>query len=482
MRRSLVAVACFALVGCGRKVPVPPAGEEAGAAAPSASVASYPPRCSELTPGASFTIGERGPAPKAVAGEDPHEDDDLAPRPFAVELGSATAYGAGFAVGASRVQQGGQRALIALVPRDAGSGRLLELGAVHGTAEPPRVAGRGEQLVAVVPDSDAGGGTLRLATIRDVAGHADVVWGAEHSVGRDDSEAFDVDIGASRAVVVWDRYDKARRASGIELSTFDPAVPSTATPARLVSGRDADAEGPRVVRRPGGFWLAWVTRTPQPRTLPRRAPAGASASPPDDPPEPVQDGGPRGLVLVPLDENGSPTAAPLSVAPRDAHVVVYDLATAPGGEAWLVWRDDAGGVGVENPSATLARVGLDGTVSKSRIEDADLDVGGPTLLTLETESGGQYGWLALDAAAEATKLGALGDNLQVLDSLAPEAWLAGATALARSGDALLVARPRGLAIELGALRCQRGAFVPAPVVAAAPGAPAAPAPSAEPGR
>ncbi len=260
------AVFSTVLVGvtaCKRSAPPPVPPVEAPA--PSAQ-SKAPPRCTESHPGKSFTVGERS---SGAPDSGPDDDDDGADQPalpFAVELGRALSFGDGFAVSALSTQAGATRAFVALVGQDGGSGKLAELGKLHADPDPPELAAYERDLVALVHDTDAGGELLRLAAIRPGSGAPDVVLGAEIAESRDESRAADVELGAERGVAIWDEWSGSVRHGVIYTSSFARTDVSNVTKKRVVSSADEDAEAPRLVRRPGGFWAAWLSR-PLPTTL-----------------------------------------------------------------------------------------------------------------------------------------------------------------------------------------------------------------------
>jgi hypothetical protein len=433
--------------GCRRDVPEPPTEPSATAPAAAPPVAS---RCSEA-PG-SFSIGDRG----SLA--DPDGGDDVA-LPFAVEVGGSVPYAGGFAVAALRAERGGTGAVVALIGRSGAADRLVELGRTFGDAEPPRLAARGDTLIAAVPDHDAGSKTLRLAAIRD-----GVTWGAEISQGRDESQVFDVELGAKRGVLVWDEWDKQAGQGVVRLVSFEPGNLGAATRARTLTPEGDDAEAPVLAPRPGGFWLAWISRQPpeRPKQKPKHKatkPDPAANEPPAD--DPVVDLGRRWLRLAPLDENGALSAEPRDVTGRQTHVLVFDLAPLPDGGALLAWRDDASSPGVEAGAIHLARIGPDGALGAFVIEDEKIGAGVPSLLVDSTAPAGAAPvWLALDSVTDATRLVALGKDGRMLDVLNDEPAIGHAEPLSISGGRLLFSRPRGLAIELGSARCRPGAAAP----------------------
>ncbi|MBX3126960.1 MAG: hypothetical protein KF718_09600 [Polyangiaceae bacterium] len=442
------------LVACRSQRAEPPA-----EVAPADSVASSlpaAPRCRAVTPGVRFTMGQPSLRP-ADAGEE--EDEPAAPLPFAVELGGAVAHDGGFAVSALSAKGGGTTALVALVDGAGKGGRLVQLGATHGDVEPPRLAARGAAVVAVVPDSDAGGGRLRLARI-DV-GAASVTWGGELPEARDESHALDVELGPKRAVVVWDEVTKGERRGVIRVASFAADDPSNVTAARTLSSGDEDAEAPQLAPRPGGFWAAWLVRAAPPAVV--RAPAGKRAPSPataasDQPDPPVVELGRRRLRLVPLDENGARLGEPLDVTAPLSQVLVFDLASSAQGDALLAYRDEPTSPGVEAEVVRFARVLPGGSVEHHDLADAAVGAGVPSLLVdLAAPAAGQRLWLSLGSVTDVTRLGALDAAAKLLDRLDTEPALGAGEPIAARAGRLLVAEPKGLAMDLFVLGCERGA-------------------------
>src|SRR5580692_6820022 len=140
------------LTACKKKPPVvvpdPPLDDETVATAPppgpsaAPSAGPVPTRCHDVPQHKSFTIGEVAQA-KAPAEDDdaggPDQDDEV-PAPFSVELGPARADADGFLLSALRSTKGQAHALIAVLPTDASTGKLVDLGAVHGDPDPAQFA------------------------------------------------------------------------------------------------------------------------------------------------------------------------------------------------------------------------------------------------------------------------------------------------------------------------------------------------------
>jgi hypothetical protein len=447
LRSALAGVlATLAVAACRKSPPTSDSpGSTSASASPSATVVSA--GCREVTRGASFLVGEPGRTPRADDGEEPA-------LPFAVELGGATVYAGGFAVAALRGQGGGTDSVVALVNAEASSGRIVSLGPSHGDANAPLAAARGDQLVMVVPGSDAGGQTLRLARLEDPQGRAAVVWGSEVPVGRD-SQSFALELAEGAGLLVWDEVRKQHNV--IRGAVFDPRDLSKPVELLTLSRPSDDAETPRLVARPGGYWLAFLThRLPgakaPPKDLPRPLPSAE-----DDGPEELLDLGPRWLELMPLDTHGMANAPARIISPEHSHVLVFDLAPGPGGGALLTWRDDRTTPGVEGGSVNLALASVDGSVERSMVEDDESGGGIPLLVVDETAPPSDFrAWLGVSSGTDATRLGQLGPTGRLLGELNTDPTVRGADLLAARNGRLLLARPRGLAQELSVVRCQLG--------------------------
>jgi hypothetical protein len=471
-RRFATGVVLLALVlsGCKKKpndaAPPAPAASGSSVAGPAAAAG---PRC-RTTPVRSFSIGERAPPQSGGdAGEGEDDDQELA-LPFAVEIGSAVATPGGFAIAGLRSMAGGSGAFVAFFEVPSGSGRVVELGRTYGGADPPRLAAQGTRLVAVVPDHDASSGRLRLASIAAGASPPGVTWGGEISASRDQSAEFSVELGESRGVVVWDEFDKKHRRGTIRVSSFDAANVATVTEPRTISLETRDAEAPRLAPRPGGFWLAFSSRpsvAPDKRTPLAKAGPGASAKSPSDAgsDDSVVRVGQRGIDVVPLDANGSPTAEPRSVTLPRAHVMAFDIGAGVDGALLLAWRDDDTAPGVESGSVYMAKVMPDGSITRSVIEDDQGGAGVPSLVVdrqKPARAGAHPLWLALASVSDRTRLGALSHDGQLLDTLGSDPLLSNAEPLALRDGRLLLGRPRGMAVELSVIDCAPGpATVPA---------------------
>ncbi|MBK7581501.1 MAG: hypothetical protein IPI67_14990 [Myxococcales bacterium] len=459
----MLSAALLGFWGCKRRTP-----EVAPSAQPTPSAAPQPitPRCSEPHPGLSFTVGERKSVP-AAAGEADEDDDgvDQPALPFAVALGRGVAFGDGFAVSAISTVGKKTSAVVALIGKDGGSGRIATLAQLHADPDPPELSADGSDLIALLHDTDAGGELLRLAAIRPGSDKIDVVLGAEIAESRDESRAADLELGPERGVAVWDEWSRADKHGVVVSASFARADISNVTKKRIVSSPTEDAEAPRIVRRPGGFWAAWIARTIVPKSAlaPRMKPAAAPSAAPrpssgEEPPEPpLVQLGERYLSAVALDANGVALSEPKAVSVKHAHVLVFDLASGPDGSALLAWRDDDTAPGAEERRVYLGTLRADGSVERHVVEDEGVGVGAPALLIDAAAGavGGPLGWLTLASISDATRIGAVGPS-GLIDNLGTEPAIRSAELLAVARGRFLRARPNGLAMELSVVECKPG--------------------------
>jgi hypothetical protein len=277
-----------------------------------------------------------------------------------------------------------------------------------------------------VLEPDANGRSLRLARIAN----GTVTWGSTIHEQSGESQAFDIALGEKKGIVVWD--EDGPTASAIQVSTFDAANLSNATPPRAISRPSADAESPQLATRDGGYWLAYIARsggTPSPE-------AGYVA----------EEIGFRWVEIVMLDANGSPAGVARAATPKDGHVMVFDLASAPDGGALLVYRSD------DTPTGAAG-----GEVMRVLVHAANIDP--PAVLAKEDVGAGVPnvlpGWIAVLDAADVTRLAPLGRLGELAAPLNAEPDIGAGEPIAASGGRLLVARPTGQAVKLAVLDCKR---------------------------
>jgi hypothetical protein len=442
-------------------------------AAPSAGRGpAAPPRCAQLAP-EPFVIGDAPREQRNAAGAgggDGESADELAP--FAVEVGRGTTYAGGFAVGAQREAEGGTLAMVATLAADGTQGKLVRLARSRGDMDPPVVAGAGGAILAAMLEPNAGGRALKIARVE--GDH--VTWGAELSEGRDESLALDIAASGERAVIVWDDVTRDGKRSQVMLSSVDTGSLRSVTSPRPISHPKTDAEMPRVIARPGGYWLAYVARAEEPGQK-----RGAKEDDEEDTAAAGETIAHQWLEVAPLDETGAPTATPRAVTPKNGHVLAYDMTLGQDDGAIVAFRDDdtPSGSSGGRVSAVLVRLGgvgepravagVDrGERDPSAPPDADhgLGAGVPALLRGTADHGAgearavSPAWLAIANASGATQIAALDPKGELVDDLRAEPTLGRGEPIAALADALLVAHPAGKAMTLAVLRCATAPALP----------------------
>lgn len=430
MRRPLLLALCVAAaVGCRRSgsTGAAPSGSASAGASADAPPPAAPHRCELAPAGTWVTLGREA---------SPSGEEDLLP--FSVQVGSAAAHAGGFAVGALMPPAGGPATTaIISVDADTRASKTVALGAAHGDTEPPRVVSSPAGLFVAVLES---GGSRRSLRVARVDGEQ-VTWGPTFDQGRDESMAFDLAIGEPRSVAVWDDDAREPDRGAIRVATFATSELGAPTPTRTVTDKKTDAESPRVVARPGGFWLVYVARRPEPTDDDARYAAEEAAF--------------RWIEAVPLDHNGAATAPARRVTSEKGHALTFDVAPLDDDALAVVYRDDDTPSGAAGGAVLRVVVRPGGSSEPQVVTDKQVGVGAPTLLP--------GGWLAVADAAGATRVGLVAAD-GTTDLLLPEPAIGTGMPLAASGDRLLVARPRGTSVRLVAVACAR----PLPPAAAAP--------------
>lgn len=438
-----------------------------------------PPRCAEL--GAEpYVIGEpaaRKPAPRPSAAPSASVDgaglpalpranpldevldepeDELAP--FAVEIGRGALFEGGFAAGVRRDAEGGALSMVSTLGLDGKGGALIKLGRSRGDLDPPVVAGAGASVLAAVLEPNAGGRAIKIAKITG----AEVTWGVELSEGRDESLALDLASSGPRATVVWDDIGPDEKRSRIMLASFDVATLRSVTSARPVSSPKLDADTPRLIPRPGGYWLGYIARNEEKK---KPAPAAhGKDKPKKDAPRELDQGREEDdetgeivttswVELMPLDENAAPTAQARAITPKSGNALSFDLELGDDGAALVAWRDDDTPMGSSGGRISSAWVQLGGAIETHLLVEESLGAGVPDLLP---------GWLSVSGVSGATRLASVDGKGALTGPFAPELSLGQGEPIAATRDAVLIARPAGKAMRLSVVRCSAAAPAPAP--------------------
>ncbi len=387
-----------------------------------------PPRCAAFGPSEGVLVGPRAKA-----------TDDSGFEPFAAEVGRGTAVTDGFAVGVKHEIEGQMHGAVALVTERADRVQLLSLSRARGDVDAPVVVRQGEGWVAAMLEPNASGVALRLLRTRG----EELQWGAEIEQGRDESWGFDVAFGSEVGVVAWDDVTAKQERGVIMLATVAVESLEGGEDAREVSSDEVDAELPRVVPRPSGFWLAYLARSRK----------GAESDAGTEPEgrylaERIQ---PSWIELVPLDARGRPDGQPSAITSREGFAIAYDVAPASDGGLLVTWRDDDTPSGSHGGRVTSLHVSASGAGQEQTVAAEDVGAGVPTLLP---------GWVALHNGDAALQLAPVGPDGQLLAELRVEPLLEDGHLVAARADVLLVAHPAGRAVRLTSVRCDVGVKPP----------------------
>ena len=450
------------LAACKKKPPPPVAEPDPSAEIPEIVEVAPPPtrapgpvaaRCHELAQVGQFRIGEVAPSRSAPDDSDdagPDEDDEV-PAPFSVELGQARADVDGFAISALRSLKGESHALVALLDGDAGAGKLVDLGVVHGDPDPPLFAEHGKDLLIAASDADAGGGMLRVGLVKDARGAAQISWGPEISGVRRDS-TFALEVNGDHAVVAY----AAEAAGKIRVygALVDPSNLKQKLAPEPLSAVGADVDSPRLALRKGGYWLAVARSLDAPKVKPKPHPSEAGASrvgTPDavdsDAQDSLLDIGTRRIEVIKLDVQGKIASSPLIVTTSGARAMSFELAPASDGGAYVAFRDDDSTPGTDGGALQLVHVKADGTFEKVQLTGDDNGTGTPSLLVDSSDPTRIV--LAAPGENGATWFGRIGEH----STLSADSVVRGGDLIAARDGKLLLSRSKGTAAEFSLVQC-----------------------------
>jgi hypothetical protein len=434
-------------------------GRPAGSASVASEASAAPPAppaplvCNEQGASPALTVGQAQARPKPSDVDD--EDDQEVELPFSVDLGTARASADRFGVGGIQTRAGASYAFIALVDAKGGSGQSLELGRVFGEVDPPAVVAFGDRWLAVVADHDASSVVLRLFALAPPFDAPSLRRGAEVGSARRDAAEFALEASDKGALLAFTKLEKGR--GFIQLGNVDvEKLTLEGSPVTVQTSGEGEAESPRLARRAGGYFLAYIVRgaAPRPKVVPRKQELDGGV-------ENLLEEGPTAVEVVPLDTKGIAVGAPRRATPPGARVIAFDLAPAPDGGALLVYRDDRDGPGLDRSSAEAVQLRADGSLT-TRTWEVGESAGLPALLVDATPPAARP-WAWLFASSERVAgLAALTSDALGLGELMPEPRLSGAEVLAASGGRLLIGRARGGQRDLSVLECKVNPAAPKP--------------------
>jgi hypothetical protein len=293
------------------------------------------------------------------------------------------------------VRGDGQRRVQSVVRAglDLGDIRTFDVGDAFGDDPPPspRASG-GAVRVAVVEREKSDGGRMRVLRVVRLG---DGVGPTEATIVQqpDESTAYDVAWTAESGLAAWDEDAPANVDAGkigADRGFVKVQRIGDGSRPRVASPETTDAESPRLLARPGGFWLAWLARRPEEELYGVEGPG-----------EPREF---RWVEVLPLDARGEPAGPVRRVSPERGRAVAFELAMF-GNDLVVLVQDEA--AHREGAGARLVRY-----VIKDRLDFGDLVDGGVGHAIVDVvESGGKPRWLAWSDVAEHTHVVPLGDGL-----------------------------------------------------------------------
>lgn len=342
-------------------------------------------------------------------------------------------------VGIVHEDKGRRVGAIVRAPLDLANMAVLEVGPAVGDDPPPspRWDGDAAHVAYLVRHAGAPGlvnasRELRVARLEPAA-----IGALEGSASQqaDESTSFDVawpdraatDGGAPAAIAAWD--EDARIAPGRFLpdrGVVKVQLLAKGEKARVVSPDASDAESPRLLARPGGFWLAWLARHVEEQD------AGYAVE------SPAERSGFRFVELVALDARGELASAVRRITPEKGSATAFELARGEGGELVVLVQDET--ASREGAGARVVRHAvLDGGVESADMVDGGV---GQMVVDLVGSSGGASGrWLSW------TDLGERAFVLPLTPALSAEARASLEPSL--DGARLLAATPGAVYAVLG---------------------------------
>lgn len=414
---ALLASGVATLSGCSGCSRDPAAAADAGSANGSASAlgsASAPSVVAEVLPRCRV----EGPR-LALPGED-------------VVAGEAVLAPDALYLGVVRREGGKRLAGVVRASLDLSTSKMIELGPALGDDPPPTprlrgttpiVTGFARRAAADAGAGDAGlgimGATRRLEVAR-LEGSGLVV---ETTIAQqaDESLAYDLawpeGAAAGAGIVAWDEDAPPEVAAALgDRGIVKVQLLGAGTKARVASPEKSDAEAPRLLARPGGYWLAWLAR---------RAEATEDAGPHGNAEGPGERRAYRWVELVALDARGEATSPVRRISPEKGRVASFDLVRgATDAQVVVLVQDEA--ASAEGAGERMVRYVTDG----DKVDSADLLDGGigHSLADLLPASGPNR-WLAFVDPQEHAHLVPLGPTLRVAGANTTEPALDGARVL-----------------------------------------------------
>jgi hypothetical protein len=196
----------------------------------------------------------------------------------------------------------------------------------------------------------------------------------------------------------------------------------------VASPETSDAEQPRLVARPGGFWLAWLARRAEDQAYSVEGPGEKRAY--------------RWVEVVPLDARGEPTGPVRRVSSEKGRAASFELSSSSsnGSDLVVVVQDEA--APSEGAGARIVRYRVAEKVESADVVDRGVGNVFAELVPSVAQSDGPR-WLAWSDTSERAHMTPLGPGLVPAGPTSSEPSLDGARVLAASP-------PDGIYVLVGA--------------------------------
>lgn len=357
-----------------------------------------------------------------------------------VMVGDVAVGPAGLLVGFIRTEKGKRFASVMRASLDLATSQVIDVGPAFGDDPPPspRWNGATPWVAIIGPQASDAGPRLRVLRVAELRE-------GESGLGRafapvlqqlDESTAFDLAWSDSgTALAAWDEDAPARADASVPVASERGfvkvqvlALAGDPPPTRRIASPDtSDAESPRLIARPGGYWLAWLARRGEVDEHLVEGPGERRAF--------------RWVEAIALDAKGEPAGPVRRVSSERGRAATFDLALAEpkalrGSDLVVVVQDDA--APSEGAGARIARyrVRAPDSTDNSAFEIADIVDGGvgQTLAELvpAPAPADAARWLAWTDTAERAQMTPLGPGLAASGRTSPEPALDGARVLAQA--------------------------------------------------
>lgn len=351
-----------------------------------------------------------------------------------VIVGDAAIGPGGLLLGLLRVDGGRRRASVMQVSLDLSRSHVVDVGPALGDDPPPSPRWRGATpyVAFVTRPSVDGGSPLRALRVAPVQGEALGLVEATIAQQADESTAFDLAWSEDGpGLVAWDEDapsngDASPSAMALRGSVKVQGLPTPGSggdgaPRHVASPETSDADQPRLLPRPGGFWLAWLARRAEDDVPGVEGPGDKRAF--------------RWVEVVALDAKGEAVGAVRRVSPERGRAATFELARS-GADLVVMVQDES--APSEGTGGRIVRYLVGERVEASEIVGSGVGQSLVELAPAEASTDAAR-WLAWSDIAERAHVAPLSPALVAAGRSSSEPALDGARVLAAARPGTLYA-------------------------------------------